>query len=85
MRKSWNLWSDWGFYIRERIEPNFCGSGSVRFDLSFQKTIRVRFGSIDFSQISSGSVRFDLIFEKVVRVRFGSSRVTVTLLTNCEQ
>ncbi len=47
---------------RERIEPNFSDSSSVRFG-----SVR-----LNFQKVSSGSVRFDWIFKMSVRVRFDS-------------
>ncbi len=67
------------FLIRERIEPTFSGSSSVRFDFIFEKPVRVRFGSTDFSKsrFKFGSVRFRsllLIFTHFLKlVRFGST------------
>ncbi len=74
--------------IRDRIEPGFTGSSSVRFGFVFLNPIRVRFGSASFFEnqfgfgsvrlhfwrTSSGSVRFDCISKNPVRVRFGSIR-----------
>ncbi len=52
----------WGdIYTRERIEPNFSGSSSVRFDWIFKKSVRVWFGSVELSksEFGFGSVRMN--------------------------
>ena len=61
---------------KTRIESRSTDSGSARFDRVFQKPVRVRFGSTEFSKslFGFGSVRFDSAFKISVRVRFGLSR-----------
>jgi hypothetical protein len=59
-------------YIKERIEPGFAGSSSVRFWLMFRNSIRARFGSISFLEklFGFGSTSF---LEK--QFEFGSVRL----------
>jgi hypothetical protein len=81
----WYLHTDIIYYfvlpVRERIEPGFAGSSSVRFGLVFKNTVRARFGSNSFYKklFGFGSVRFDFIFRKAVRVRFGSTLLALVL------
>jgi hypothetical protein len=59
-----------GFFLRLLILTHFLKISSTQFDFSFEKLVRVRFGSSEFSKsrFEFGSVRLHL-----VRVRFGSS------------
>ena len=61
---------------RDRIEPGFIGSSSVRFAFVFLNSVRVRFGSASFfeNQFGFGSVRPHLWRASSGSVRFDSNR-----------